>query len=111
MKQKNRPRVDEPVTRQHFDVTIKGLDARFEALIKAFHNEMSFMAESIIDRVEKRIAESTSRVLSVIDPFLKELETSRQERTISSEQITKVQDTIDHHEKRITKLEKTQQTN
>jgi len=73
---------------------IKVLSVKVDTNRYQLENRMDVLEE----RVEKMLVKFRDEILNHIDPVMKELEASRQERTILGHQ-------IDGHEKRITRLE------
>ena len=58
-------------------------------------------------RWERRFTDFESRLITLIDPLLKDLETRNQERALAAAQMTTVQGDISNLDKRVTKLENT----
>jgi len=89
MKKKNSP--SDLVTKQYFD---EALDIRF-----------SFFKDEVIREMKEIITENNSMFFTRIDPILAEIETARQDREITTDQIQRINLKHDDHERRITKLE------
>ncbi len=60
-------------------------------------------------RIDDKAQRYRNEVLTRFDEWAGELENARQDRTLSTKHILELRDGIDNHEKRIVKLEKTQQ--
>ena len=72
-----------------------------EALRTEMRYELSIFKEDVMTGMSK----FTNLVLTAIDPLLKELETRQQDREIATAQIKNIEEQIDNHENRISKLE------
>ena len=94
------------VTKDYFKTE---LNDTIDRLLQGIRREITFSAETITEKLERKLTEHTSRILTTVDPLLKELETRRQDREIASEQSIRVAERIKDHEKRIGKLEQAQQ--
>jgi hypothetical protein len=78
---------------------------KLDASLKAFRNEINHMFQVQDERWERRFTAFESRLITVINPLLKELDTRQQERAIAATQIKHVNDDITDLQKRVTKLE------
>jgi len=105
MKKKNNS--TELVTKDFFK---KELHSTIDSLLEGIRREITFSAEVLTEKLERKLTQHTSLILTTVDPLLKELETRREDREITAEQYRGVTIKIDNHEKRISKLEHIQQT-
>jgi len=80
-------------------LTNKDLDKIDEKINKRFDEKFAAVRDDIIDAVDNALAKQRSDFLEDIDPILKEVQASREERDIVSHRIS-------DHEDRIEKLEK-----
>lgn len=78
---------------------------RYAALEKLMELKMNLRFEQEEEKTNGLINKFKDIILTAIDPLLQELETRRLDREIASDQMLKVRDEIDNHEKRIKKLE------
>jgi len=74
-------------------------------LEKILRTEIRLTAEETKAEIKEEISQSSSKVLSVLDEFLKELEASQDERTLSAHQQEQTTEKLENHELRITALE------
>lgn len=94
------------VTKDYFKTE---LNDTIDRLLQGIRREITFSAEVVTEKLERRLTKHTNLILTTIYPLLKELETRRQDREIASDQSIKVEKKLDNHEKRIGKLEHAQQ--
>ena len=81
------------------------LDNRFLENQKAFRIEMRYEFSVMEEKLLNKMSKFTNLILTAIDPLLRELETRQQDREIATAQIKNIEEQIDNHEKRISKLE------
>jgi len=74
-------------------------------LEKIFRQEIRLTAQETKEEIGIQIQNANSRVLNVLDDFLKELDASRQERTVAAHQQIRDKKILEDHEKRIVVLE------
>ena len=100
-----------PITKSELQDVLKDyptkddFSTRLDASLKAFRNEINHMFQVQDERWERRFTAFESRLITVIDPLLKELDTRQQERAIAATQMKHVNDDITDLQKRVTKLE------
>lgn len=104
MKQKNNS--SNLVTKNYFK---KELNDTIDRLLQGIRREITFAVETVTEKLEQKLTKHTSLILTTVDPLLKELETRQQDRILSTDQSRRVTEKIDDHEKRLVKLEQTQQ--
>jgi hypothetical protein len=85
--------------------TKKDLDERFSKFHKAFSAEMDHKFLLFEERIEQAFSVFTSRIITLIDPLLKELETRDQDRELTTAQTKSIKEDIADLKKRVTKLE------
>ena len=71
----------------------------------AFRQEMRYEFSMMKEEVRQEMSQFTNRVLTAIDPLLKELETRQQEREMAAAEMREVKADINHLQTRVTKLE------
>ena len=91
--------------KDEFDSYDKKLTKRLLDSQEAFRKELYYKFQIQDDNWDRRFTKFANQILTAIDPLLQELKTRQQEREIAAAQITYVRDTVNDHEKRITKLE------
>lgn len=80
-----------------------------ETLIRLLHgirNEIIFAISNAVDEMEKRVKKINDINLTKLDSIAKELEEMREDRILSSHQTPELRKRVDHHERRISRLEK-----
>lgn len=61
-------------------------------------------------RLEEKLSAATDKILTRVDPFVKEVRDSFEERSIVANQIADVREKVDNHEERIERLESAKAT-
>ncbi len=72
---------------------------------KMFFALISLKFEEMNDHFANLLTKNNSRILTLVDPLLKELETRQQDRAIAAEQSIRVQASLDNHEHRLRIIE------
>ncbi len=83
----------------------KRIDDAFKKQNKRIDNQLAIQKGDIVDAVRQEIIQFKSDVFSKIDPILKEVVASREEREIVNYNVSLQKDTLESHEKRIKKIE------
>ncbi|MBI5451972.1 hypothetical protein HY945_00760 [Candidatus Gottesmanbacteria bacterium] len=78
--------------------TKKDLDERFSKFYNAFNAETDHKLLSMEERLNTKLSAFSNRILTAIDPLLKEIETRREDREIAAAEMREVKI-------RLTKLE------
>lgn len=81
------------------------LDTKIDSVEKTLCVEIRLSAEETKKEIKEEIKQSESRVVNVLDTYLGELETSREERAIAAHQVLQDRKRIEDNEHRITVLE------
>jgi len=81
------------------------LQKELGSLRTEFKLEIKLANEQLKEELEKTISDSSSLVLSAMDPLLADLEIRREEKDLESYQRDKVEKKLNDHEKRLKKLE------
>lgn len=94
-------------TKEELTEAVKKLATKEELaqLEKILRTEIRLTAEETREGIKEEVSQSSSKVLNVLDEFLKELEASRDERAISADQQVKTFNKLENHELRIAALE------
>ena len=93
-----------PVTKTELKEVLKDyptkdeLSERLEKSFAAFRVEMHYEMTNMEERLNEKISSFSNRILTAIDPLLRELETRQQDREIAAAQMR-------NFEERLTKLE------
>jgi len=77
------------------------LDKKFRAL--EIKNQIGI--ENIVDEISQQMQDWRSDFYDKIDPVLKEVQSSFEERAINAHRISEHEDKLENHEKRISNLE------
>lgn len=77
-------------------------------LLQGIRREIEFSAETVIEKLERKMQEHNDANLTRLDKIVKELENMREDRIIGDNQSKQVRQQVDNHEKRIKRLEVTQ---
>lgn len=93
-------RVDKRLTKE-----ANRLDTKIDSVEKTLRVEIRLSAEETKKGIKEEIKQSESRVINVLDAYLGELETSREERAISAKQDAEDRKKIENHERWITTIE------
>lgn len=86
-------------------VTKDELSDRLNASFEAFRQENNHNFQVMMDRFDERFSKFTSLILTAIDPLLKELETRREDREISTAQTRRIEEDVEDLKIRVSKLE------
>ncbi|MEK7571331.1 MAG: hypothetical protein AAB553_03575 [Patescibacteria group bacterium] len=86
--------------------TKKDLSDRLTASQNALRAEMKYDFSLMKEDIMAEMSKFTNRVLTAIDPLLKELETRQQDRELATAQVKKIEERMETHDVRITKLER-----
>lgn len=109
MKQKNSS--SSLVTKGYFKKELKQeLNSTIDRLLQGIRREITFAIETVTEKLEKRFQEISDKSLTKLDGIAKELEQVREDRIIGDHQAEQIKEKVEDHEKRIGKLEHTQQT-
>jgi len=84
---------------------VSQLDGKIDGVEKTLRAEIKITAQETKEEIKEEMKQSESRVLDVLDKFLKEVDISRQERTVDTEQKICDRGKLENHEKRIMTLE------
>lgn len=119
MKQKNDSSLTKSVFKQELGLLEKYMDKRFitkdylsntiDMLLQEIRREFTFAIEGVVEKLNEKLTEHTSLILTTVDPLLKELETRREDREIAASQHSKLKSQVNNHETRIKKIEHIQQ--
>lgn len=90
-------------------ITKDYLSNTIDRLLQGIRREITFTMETVAEKFDQKLTKHTSLILTTVDPLLKELETRQQDREISAEHSLRIQEQLDAHEKRISKIEQIQQ--
>lgn len=91
------------ILREELEEELKKFETRFET-------KMDFKLENLERRVDEKAKQYRDDVLIKMDEAIGELQTMREENTIGSHQITRLNDQVEDHEKRIKILESAQKS-
>lgn len=83
------------------------LSERLTASQNAFRVEIDYKLKMMNEDIRTTMSTFTNRILTAIDPLLRELETRQQDREIAAAQMTDVHNRLDNHENRLQHLERT----
>lgn len=86
----------DPVTQEYLD---RALDKKLESELAIFETKIDMKIDNLKRELSDLFVDQIDNLVTRIDPLLSELEDSRLDREISTEQ-------MQNHEKRITKIEK-----
>lgn len=78
-----------------------------QELERKFKTELKLTVDNAVQKLESKMTQLNDRILTTVDPLLKELETREEDRTIATQQTKDIGDKLKSYEKRLTKLEKT----
>ena len=95
------------VTKKEFSRALAKLATKEELnqLEQVLRSEIRLTAKETKEEIKEEISQSQSQILDTLDKFLKELEVSRQERTIAAHQLSRTNEKLENHERRIAVLE------
>ncbi|MBA3724211.1 MAG: hypothetical protein H0W89_04990 [Candidatus Levybacteria bacterium] len=108
---KQQSAANQPVTEKILKETLKDyptkdeLSTRLDKSFEAFRQENAYQFKLMREEIYEAMATFTNRVLTAIDPLLKNLEFRQQEREIAAAQMKNVTGDITDLQKRVTKLE------
>lgn len=85
----------------------KKFDRRFDLTERVLRAEIATSVSETKEELKEYVSQATDKILTRIDPVLKEVLASREERTIVAHQVSELRDQADNHEERIEKLETT----
>lgn len=91
-------------------ITKKYLDGRFNAFAQGIRKEIEFSAETVIEKIERKMQQANDRIFNMLDKIVKEFEGMREDRILGDHQEKQVREQVDNHEKRIKRLEVHQAT-
>lgn len=81
------------------------LTKRLNDSFEAFRQENAHKLQMMKEELQATMSTFTNRILTAIDPLIKDLQTREQERAILTAQMKHAQDDIADLQKRVTKLE------
>lgn len=84
----------------------KNMDVRLGDTETLFDIKLKLQKDEVLQALDEKFTKFTDRLITTFDPLLKELETRQEDRAIAVQQNSEAKATIQNHEKRITKLEK-----
>lgn len=85
--------------------TKEELSQRLDKSFEAFRQENAHQFQLMKEELQASMSVFTNRILTAIDPLMKDLQTREQERAILAAQMKHTQDDVTDLQKRVTKLE------
>lgn len=77
----------------------------WERMGKSIQILFEMHTRTLLEHFDTTFSKFTDRILTTVDPLLKELETRQQEREVAADQHAQMRNKLNNHEKRIQKLE------
>lgn len=82
----------------------KKFDDRFNLAERILSAEIKTSLNEAEQRLEEKLTQATDKILTRIDPFVKEVRDSYEERSILANQISELRVRVDNHEEQIKQL-------
>lgn len=106
---KKKPTTSNLVTKNYLKGELKSFEDRLDKKIDTLEKMLNLeIVSSILDarqRLEKKFSEAIDKIFTRIDPLLGEIPTAREDRTITTYRLTKLQETVSNHEERLKEIE------
>lgn len=82
----------------------KNFDDRFTIAERVLKEEIRITIEEAEERLGEKLSQATDKILTHIDPFVKEVRDSFEERAVLANQISELRDRVDDHDEQIKQL-------
>lgn len=113
MKQKNKKSNDvitKDFLREEFQQFGKLFDKKLSGLEKVLEIKTDMKFDSFAREIDENARKYRDQILNSNDKLVKELEEIREDKIIGSDQMTRLKNQVDSHEKKIRKIERIQQS-
>lgn len=82
------------------------IDKRIDVAERVLREEIRVSVQEAEEKLGEKLSKATDTILTHIDPFVKEVRDSHDERAIVANQIAEFRDRVDDHGERVKQLEK-----